>query len=234
MPWTKRTRFDESFETVYYEPKRIAGQQPIIHRAKRIKKFWPLDPSLKNKFKNPENLTIVTTHNYSEKSIFEQSLDYLGITEYVVLNKKIKWHPMHKINWILEFLQSGKCKTEYLLFCDARDTIVIDDLQKAFDIFKKMNCELIFNSTISKRGTFLHMPQFFDWVRIVAKKKGRFLNAGAFIGRAKFVQKVFESVVTLTGRLPRRGDDQDILRYLQPIFYPELDLDYLNEIFYRN
>ena len=240
MPWDSKVRFDEDFwkERIKIPrgKKLRAGYQPIIHRQKRVEVFWPLDPSLENKFKCPENLTIVTVSTYSEKSIFEQSLDFLGIVNYVVLSKLIEtvWHGMYKIKWILEFLQSGKCKTEYLLYCDARDTILIDDPQRVLDIFETMECELIFNSTKQKRGILWHMPQFLDWMRIVAKKGGRYLNAGAFIGKTKFIQQVLESAVTLIGRFPRPYSDQEILRYLHPAFYPEMDIDYCNHIFYRN
>jgi len=211
-----------------------AGRQPIIHRFKYIDYFFPLDPSLKNKFKKPDDLTIVTIHNYPEKSTFEESLDFLGIAPYVVLKKDIEWNHRYKIDWMLEFLQSEGCETEYLLFCDARDAFVIDDLHKALNTFKRMNCELIFNSTMSQRGVFWHMPQLFDWTGRVAKKRGRFLNAGAFIGRPEFIQAVWKAVIPLFGRLSRPNDEQDILRYLHPAFYPEMDIDYSNDIFYRN
>jgi len=237
MPWTSKTRFDENFERFATYPKqrkRSVGRQTIIHRHKHVQAFWPLDPSLENKFTKPKNLTIVTTHTYPEKSIFEQSLDYLGIIPYVVLKKEVGWSHRYKIDWLLEFLRSDKCETEYLLFCDARDTIVIDDLHKALNTFHEMKCELVFNSTMSRRGILWNMPQLFEWTRTVAKKRGRYLCAGAFIGRAKFIQKVFEAAVTLFGRFARPENDQDVLRYLHPAFHPEMDLDYANKIFYRN
>lgn len=237
MPWTLKTKFDKSFEKERpKQKKRRAGNQPIIHRYKAIPYFWPLDSSLKNKFKKPENLTIITISTYPEKTFFEQSLDYLGIAEYTILEKPvIEWWSAYKLDWIFEFLQSGTCKTEYLLYCDSRDVIVIDDLQKVIDTFKKMNSELIFCSTVTKRrGIFRNMPQLLDWTKIIAKRNYRYLNAGAFIGRTAFIQKVFTAGVTLKGRFARPNNDQDILRYLHPAFYPEMDIDYFNAIFYRN
>ena len=237
MPWATETKFDRNFDSLHSQPKRpklSPGHQSIIHRYKYIDYFFPLDPNLKNKFTKPENLTLVTAHNYSEKSIFEQSLDHFGITPYVVLKKEGEWRDRYKIDWMLEFLQAGECKTEYLLFCDARDAFVIDDLHKAFDIFLKMKCELVFNSTMSTRGIMKNMPQLWSWTKRVARKRTRYLNAGAFIGRAAFIQKVWEAALPLIGRFPNPEDEQDILRYLHPVFYPELDIDYANDIFYRN
>ena len=245
MPWDSRTifnkefRFSEEFRKKAQEkPRRKfrAGYQPIVHREKRIKLLWPLDPSLRNKFKCPENLTIVTVSTYPEKSIFEQSLDFLGITDYVVLSKPIKtqWRHTYKIEWILEFLQSRRCKTEYLLYCDARDTILVDDPHKILDIFETMYGELIFSSTVSKKGIFHRMPQLLDWTRTVAQKNSKYLNAGTFVGKTKFIQQVFESAITLIGKFSRPYSDQDILRYLRPVFYPEMNIDYFNKIFYRN
>lgn len=238
MPWARRLRFDENLDPFLTYPKRKkrrVGQQPIIHRERYVNYLWPLDPSLKNKFKKPKNLTVVTAHNYPEKSIFEQSLDYLGIVPYVVLKQDIKpWSHRLKMEWLLEFLQSGRCRTEYLLFCDARDTIIFDDLHKVLDVFHEMKCELIFSSTVSTRGIFQHMPQLWEWTKTVARRHNRYLNSGVFIGRSEFIQKFYEAAVTLFGRFPRPEDDQDIFRYLHPAFYPEMDLDYFNEISYRN
>jgi len=239
MPWNQRLRFSEEFrQSKKFQKRRrlSAGHQPIVHREKRIKLFWPLDPSLKNKFKKPENLTIVTAHNYPEKSIFEQSLDFLGITDYVVLSEPIKteWRHTYKTKWVLKFLQSGECKTKYLLFCDARDTVLIDDPQKILDIFKTMNCELIFNATLRKKCIYWIMPQLLDWTKTISKKHGRYLNSGAFIGKTEFIQQFLESAVTLIGRLYPPFSDQEIFRYLHPAFYPEVDIDYSNDIFYRN
>ena len=242
MPWDSQTvfnkefRFSEEFRKRYKKRKKgRAGRQPIVHRGKRIELLWPLDLSLKDKFKCPKNLTIVTVSTYPEKSIFEQSLDFLGITDYIVLSQSIEtgWRNTYKLEWILEFLQSGKCKTEYLLYCDARDTILIDDPHRILDIFETMHDELIFNSTISKRGIFRRMPQLLDWTKRVAQKNSRYLNAGAFVGKTALVQKLFEAAVPLIGRF-YRSSDQDILRYLQPAFYPDMNIDYFNRIFYRN
>ena len=62
--------------------KKRLGFQPITHRLKKALLQWEEiknDEELRNKFKKPEDLTIVTAHNYDHKSLFEENLDYLGV-----------------------------------------------------------------------------------------------------------------------------------------------------------
>ncbi|MCK4824814.1 hypothetical protein KA005_54185, partial [bacterium] len=90
-----------------------------------------------------------------------------------------------------------------------------------------------------------------EWTKTVAHKSGRYLNAGAFIGKTEFVKKVFEEAnknvdpdnpIEVRGprdrekfpEFPKGTDDQVIFRYLEPKFYPRLSVDYINRIFYRN
>ena len=62
--------------------KKQCGEQPIIHRWKKVGprlEWLRAQGTYYKKFKRPEELTIVTVHNYDEKSIFEQSLDFFGV-----------------------------------------------------------------------------------------------------------------------------------------------------------
>jgi hypothetical protein len=72
--------------------KRRCGQQPIIHRYKKAKAHleWMIETGTHYKkfegfdLSDLSDLTIVTIHNYEEKSLFEQSLDFMGIKDYIV------------------------------------------------------------------------------------------------------------------------------------------------------
>ena len=228
----------------------------IIHREKFAQKYFKALKTaywMKNAFKTPKNLTIITLHNYHEKSLFEQSLDFLGIRNYVILNESFEgpWRHTLKIQWILNYLKSGKCKTQYLLYCDARDSILRVDPQTVLDLFIEQKISLLFNATMSKRAYYFGMPEILEWARSVAPRSGRYLNSGAFVGVTDFVQKVFEVAIKYVSpdqhvvagdvkslnefsEFPKGMDDQTILRYIHREFYPAMNIDYYNRIFYRN
>ena len=228
----------------------------IIHREKFAQKYFRALKTaywMKDTYSTPKDLTIITLHDYSEKSLFEQSLDFLGIKDYVVLSEQFEgpWRHTLKIQWIVNYLRAGGCKTEYLLYCDARDSILRVDPQIVLDLFLERHVSLLFNATMSKRAYYFGMPGMLEWARTVAPRLGRYLNSGAFIGTTKFVQLVFEEamkyvdpeqhivagdVTSLTEfpEFPKGTDDQTILRYLQREFHPAMSIDYYNRIFYRN
>lgn len=216
--------------------------QPLTHRWKKAKLQWEMikkDKSLQNKFKKPNDLTVITAHNYDSKSLFEENMDYLGIKDYIVLRGGASWQNSSKIDLLLGYLNYNKCNTPYLLFCDARDTIFSDDPAKVIPIFEKFGCDLLFNSTMSKKG-YERMPIVLKWAKKVTRKGGRLLNAGVFIGRPEFMKEVFEAAfkcvdLFTVGEGPsKRSSDQSAFRYVQPLFHPRLDVDYANQLIYRN
>ncbi|GAH08348.1 unnamed protein product, partial [marine sediment metagenome] len=173
--------------------------------------------------------------------------------DYVVLSESFEgpWRHTFKIQWILNYLKSGKCKTQYLLYCDARDSILRVDPQIVLDLFLQQNLSLLFNATMSKRAYYFGMPGTLEWARTVAPRLGRYLNSGAFIGYTNFVKKVFEEAMKYVDskqhvvagdvkslnefpEFPKGMDDQTILRYIHREFYPAMNIDYYNRIFYRN
>lgn len=243
--------------------KRRIGNQPITHRMKHaIRQFKEMkqDGSFYHSFKKPNNLTLITYSNYPEPGYFEKSLDFLGIHDYkVLIPPEGEWKHSFKITTVLDFLKSDVEKTKYILFCDSRDTILRGDPHEVVRIFESIGVDLLFNSSMCKNG-FMCMPEVFEWTKIVCKKKGRYVNAGVFMGEWDFTTTVFEEAAKyvtpnsltaqehsalgrgrkstqLCDRLPdypKNADDQDILRFLHPQFWPRMDVDYYNEITYRN
>ena len=262
-------RFDYNLLTQSFPPstpiKFWRGTQPIIHRTKFCRPLFPTD-DLKQKFKKPSNLSIVTCHNYSEKSIFEESLEFLGIEgcENVCEQFDGPWRHAYNLKFVLNYLKAGRCRTPYLLYGDARDCILRDDPQTVLDIFLSKDYDLLFCATMH-RGGYACMPEIYKWTRRI--QKGRYLNTGGYIGRADFIQPIFEdadqyitpnslsvddiprlgigdiekyarhSDTRLCKELPefpKNADDQNILRFLHPKYYPRMAIDYHNEIFFRN
>jgi hypothetical protein len=225
--------------------RRSEGKQIVIHRYKKA--IWRFNEMVeegrfKNAFRDSDlsDLAIVTVHNYDEKPLFEESLDYFGITDYTVLGHGDEWKMTHKYLYLLEFIEG--CNKPYVMFCDARDTVFIDDPAKIVPIFKEFGCEVLFNSTMSARGIFKSyesaLPLYW-WTRIIAGMgwRKRYPNAGAFIGRKDVVKEIAEIILFYCERMGCRyapNSDQDVLRSIYPWYWPRMTIDYYNKIFYRN
>ncbi len=228
-------------------------------------------------FKKPENLTILTTigstpskgsdvnegimqermisslEGYGKNTVFEQSLEHIGIDNYVVLRKELKnygdYKCTFKITWVLDYLESGKCDTDLLLCTDAIDVVFQDDPQKIVDTFNSFDCDLLFMST-KDNSAYNFMPDVQKFVN--STHPNRYLNAGVWIGKVDFVKEFLttakefvlgEDDVSMDDyadwlkkpqpNYPNGGYDQDIFRFLEPKFYPRLKVDYQNLMAYR-
>lgn len=160
---------------------------PIIHSDKVPQYLEGMIRSgrLRKAFSDRDDLTIVTAHNYPQKTVFERSLDFLGIKNYVVLQEEIeKWHNTAKIIWLRDFLASGRCRTEYLLCCDATDVILQGGPDEIMEIFFRFGCDLLFCST-RFTGGYACMPQVKEWADSIFP--GRYLNSRVYIGKSEFI-----------------------------------------------
>lgn len=238
----------------------------IIHKDKFTKRLpAPLVLALvcghvKGKLRCPENLTIVLIHSHDHETIMEKSLRYVGIDDFVVLKTKNAgpWRHTHKITRFLEYLESGLCKTEYILFADSDDAVLRDDPAKAITYLQEASCKMLVSST--RADYFPCMPDAKTFAERDAAASGypnRFLNSGVFIGYPKFIREVYSAAsryVTdddltraefkrlqaedkLCERLPDFplgvGSDQNILRYLFPRLHPDLKIDYAQRLALR-
>ncbi len=227
--------------------KRILGEQPIGHRYKKVIDILPKmieEGKLKNAFRDSDlsDLAIVTVHNYDEKSLFEQSLDFLGVEDYTVLKHSGEWSMAYKFTHLLEFIEG--CEKPYILFCDARDTIFMDDPAKVVPFFKEFDCEVVFNATMSARGIYKSyesaLPLYW-WTRRISRTGTlkKYPNSGVFVGEKKIIKEISEIVVFYCEYMgwsePYPSTlDQDVVRAIFPWFWPRMKLDYYNKIVYRN
>jgi hypothetical protein len=235
---------------------------PIIHNKRLGEILFAMMseiPSPGRRHRRPACLDIVTCHNYPAKSLFEKSLEHLGIEDCIVLKRTLDgpWRNTFKLRWMLDHLAAHPSGPEYVLFCDADDTILKDDPAVALDLFLRRECELLFMST-SFTGGYACMPEVKRWADHI--RPGRYLNSGVYIGRRAFISDVLKRAAAyitddditaenskrlghgvLSTRLcdelaeyPRGSQDQDILRYLHPEFYPDMQIDYDNRLAFRN
>jgi hypothetical protein len=206
-------------------------------------------------------MIIVLVHNRETEPIMERSLRYVGVDNFVVLrpNGNRPWRNTVKLTMLKEYLDSGACKTKYLLLCDSDDAVLSDDPGKAIDYLEDQRCDLLFSST-KYTGGYVCMPHIKEWADQKARESGSaptYINAGVFVGKTAFLRQVLEvanSYVTehdlsrtdyrrlrregsLNRRLPEFprgiGCDQVILRYLHPRFYPQMKVDYAGQLALR-
>jgi len=106
------------------------------------------DSSKRGRFRKPDELEIVLCHNYDSKPIAVQSLDYLGIRDYVELGRDVQpWTNRAKIALVLDHLERG-CNAEYVLFLDAIDVILTADPARMLRCFREeFDCGVLFNAS---------------------------------------------------------------------------------------
>ena len=242
-------------------------KQPIIHDRHLVKKAFELFKSQTkpNIFTHPKDLTIVTCRNegsledriiphlsgYENTSILESNMEYLGLNLVVLKDARLPWRNTFKFEMINNYLQSGKCTTEYFMCLDAIDIIFVDHPQKVIDIFKSFNCQALFMSTSSLDG-YNCMPEVLDWVHSINGGIPRYLNSGVYIGNTSFIKELYEEAINYAiphgvtmddyrdylarepKDYPKGSQDQDIIRYLEPKFYPQLKVDYQNQMAFRS
>ena len=151
--------------------------QPIIHDRHIVKQaFEHLIMDGPVEFQMPEDLTIVTCRNegtledriiphlsgYEEQSILERNMEYLGLDLVVLRDDRLPWRNTFKFEMLHNYLNSGKCTTEYFMCLDAIDVIWVDEPQRVIDIFESHDCDALFMSTHSMDG-YNCMPEVKEW-----------------------------------------------------------------------
>lgn len=218
------------------------GDQVIIHKLKWAEHFWNLkkleSPKILN---NPENLTIILCHNYDYTPLVEESLKHFGL-KYINLGygsekDGINVNVTGKIYPIIKYIESGKCKTGLILYLDARDSVILKDLQELVEFYKSLWwCDLFFCSTAAKRGIFRQRKDIYIQNKKTIRRFSRYLNAGGFIGRTNFIYQVFKKIEMLADVYKNEKflySDQDLLRYMYPILFPRIEIDHWNQVFFR-
>lgn len=213
---------------------------------------------VKGSLRRPDNVAIVLMHNYPKMPLMEQSLRYVGIEDYVVLRPEFEgeWRDSIKLTTILKYLQSGACKSEFLLYADSRDALLRANPQTAITCLQELNCECLFSIESASYG-YQCMPEVKAWANQNAARHGSpelYINAGVFFGRTEFVGELLHEAMqhivptelsraefrqhlfagTLCDALPNFprgvGSDQQILRWLHPRFYPRMQCDYAGRL----
>lgn len=218
---------------------RLFDTWPVLvhaHGSHAHKPQWPpireaLFEASPPRYGRPPELTLVTCNNgHPSMGLFEESLRRVGLQCRVLGHGIDPWvNSQHKPRLLLEAART--VDTELMLYADSRDAVLIDDPQRAVDLFRSLDCELLMGADMM---SWPALPAFRKFEKAVPEAAGtdfRYLNGGTWIGRAAFVQEFFEAALQ-TAPVPEASDsEQGILRQLFPRFYPRVRLDYRCQIF---
>ena len=176
-------------------------------------------------------LTVLTCNNGSEgMGLLERSLAHLGVPCTVVGRGLERWaNSRHKPTTLL----AGLCaaETEYVLYADSRDAIVLDDPAIALERFlERFDCDLLFGADRLNWPPLEQFRRFEDGVSASRGSDFRYLNGGAWIGRTRFARELF---LEAAGHLPAAeapDSEQGVLKSLFQRHYPRVQLDYRCEV----
>lgn len=239
----------------------VGSDAVILHNGR----FKVLPPRLlvstfcrtnRGRFRKPSNLEIVLLHNRPYKTLLEQNLEYLGIEDYTVLRppSNVGWRHTFKITYILDYLRSGRCKAEYLVYADSDDVIFREDPARLAPILEESGCDMLFSST--KYARYHGLTEAEEWARAAVPEdiassgpQWIHINAGVFLARTSFLREFLEQaaafvtaddlasdvflplndedVRAVLPSLPyASGDDQLIFRHIAKGNFPRLKVDY--------
>lgn len=132
---------------------------------------------------------------------------------------------------ILEALSN--LSTDYVLYADSRDAIVVADLNRAMTTFREefSGCRMLMGAD---RINWPNVAEFkrFEESLPGAKNKGKFsyLNGGVWLAERAFAKAFFEEALRTEPVAAAAESEQGILKKLFPRYYPEMQLDYQSKI----
>ena len=174
---------------------------------------------------------------------------------FITVENYIKWTT--KVTEIIKYIEENYSSLpKYILYLDAFDAGIINDIEHPERILEYYNCKVLFNSEPDFWHTGASAPNdikgYYDllYYRVkdnyIKKNSIKFnlehkfakasLNAGVFLGEKDFVLKLFKEALKLMTSPGRRlfpygcMDDQLVLRYLHDKYHYEVCIDIFQEM----
>jgi hypothetical protein len=219
---------------------RQTGTRPVVVHAHGVlvhKPAWPkiraalfaLPPSAVGPV---ADLTLLTCNNGHEAmGLFERSAERLGVPYLVRGAGIVPWvNSRDKPRVIRDALR--EIDTEFVLYADSRDAVLLADPTAARDRFAGMDgCDLLFSADRINWPALEPFRQFERGLPGAADSEFRYLNGGVWIGRTAYCREVFTRACETAPLAEAPDSEQGILKALLPDLYPRARLDYRCEIF---
>lgn len=169
--------------------------------------------------------------------------------EFIVIDRYVKW--ISKIKELYNYIIINyEILPNYILYLDASDTLIINDIQNPKEMLEYYDCKVLFNS----EPDFWHtgtqspkdFPKYYDKLQTEIKyeysQKNKLkydldnnhfqsLNAGVFLGEKDFLMGLLKEVLDFMNDDYKKGypygdtDDQLLLRYFHNKYFEDISID---------
>jgi hypothetical protein len=187
-----------------------------------------------------QDTTIVTYSNYAEPTLLERGLAWLGFGDYVVLRTAARpWTQRYKLTLLGDWLAGGACRTEFLLCLDADDILFVNHPRLALERFRAAACDILFGATGADAP---RSPECWEFECSIGEYRDpghAHLNAGGFMGRARFIGDCTRRILDAWRadpafcESPRGFSDQLGWRRMHRLYYPRVKIDWACSVFLR-
>jgi hypothetical protein len=195
------------------------------------------------------DLETVIINTRPESSLLERVLYQIGVRDHETGFGLSPWRWWMKLVLLQSYLRISQ--KPYVLYLDASDILLFTDPSVLLERFCGYGCKLLFMAESTAWPGGYHELEARE--RAIAEQEGclpyfRFLNSGAFIGRADYLLSMLDSIDIGDERFHRERfgwdtpserddgkvlDDQLTCRYMYSENYPDIKLDYRADLFIR-
>lgn len=178
-----------------------------------------------------EGLTLLTCNSGHEAmGLFERSAERLAIPCMVRGQGIDPWvNSRDKPRVIRDALH--EITTEYVLYADSRDAVLLRDPREALRHFDRSDCELLWGGDRINWPAIAEFREFEGSLPGARETQFRYLNGGAWIGRTAFCRDFFDEALATAPVAEAPDSEQGILKALFKKHYPRTRIDYRCEIF---
>jgi hypothetical protein len=212
---------------------------PLVVHAHGAMERKPAWPGIKTAlFASPadpvgpvDGLTLLTCNNgHDAMGLFERSAGRLAIPCMVRGQGIDPWvNSRDKPRVIRDALH--EITTEYVLYADSRDAVLLRDPREAIARLDASGCDLLWGGDRINWPAIVEFREFEGSLPGAKDTEFRYLNGGAWIGRTAFCRAFFDEAIE-TPPVPEAPDsEQGILKALFKRHYPRTRIDYRCEVF---
>lgn len=220
-------------------PERVAGA-PVAGEWAAACCGLLADNDLRGRFRDVDDLTVVTYNTRAEPSLLERCAAHLGLSRIAVLGRHLRrWQWSDKIELVHHYLESGACTTQYVLCLDGDDVLIIGDPALALERFREADCDILFGGT---RGDWPPSPECAAFEAAAAggsNLRHCHLNAGGYLARTSgLAPRLRALMAAIDGgddwcRAEHGFDDQLAWRQLHRRQHPGIRVDVGCRVFLR-